>query len=74
MCYIRFGKWHEIIAQKPPTDRGLYCNTMAMIHYAKGVAHAALGEVSAAEGEQSLFRDAAKEVPKSRYLHNVPCT
>jgi tetratricopeptide (TPR) repeat protein len=44
-----------------------------MIHYAKGVAHAALGEVQAAEAEQVLFREAANRVPKSRYLHNVPC-
>jgi hypothetical protein len=44
-----------------------------MIHYAKGVAHAALGNVPAAEAEQTLFRAAAKRVPKSRYLHNVSC-
>jgi hypothetical protein len=42
-------------------------------NYAKGVAHAALGDVPAAETEQALFREAAKRVPKSRYLHNVPC-
>jgi tetratricopeptide (TPR) repeat protein len=28
---------------------------------------------AAAEAEQVLFREAAKRVPKSRYLHNVPC-
>jgi tetratricopeptide (TPR) repeat protein len=71
--FIRFGKWQEVIAQELPGDRDLYCNTTAMIHYAKGVAHAALGEVSAAEAEQMLFREAAKRVPRSRYLHNVPC-
>ena len=71
---IRFGKWREIIAQPLPADPALYCNTTAMIHYAKGIAHAALGEVAAAEAEQKLFREAAKGVPKSRNLHNVPCT
>jgi tetratricopeptide (TPR) repeat protein len=70
---IRFGKWHDIVAQELPADAHLYCNTTAMIHYAKGVAHAALGDVPAAEAEQVLFREAAKRVPKSRYLHNVPC-
>ena len=70
---IRFGKWREIIAQDLPADRYLYCNTVAMMHYAKGVAHAALGDVPAAEAEQALFREAVKRVPKSRYLHNVPC-
>jgi hypothetical protein len=70
---IRFGKWHEIIAQDLPVDRDLYCNTAAMMHYAKGVAHAALGDVPAAEAQQALFRDAVKRVSKSRCLHNVPC-
>ena len=70
---VRFGKWHEIIAQALPEDRALYCNTVAMMHYAKGVAHAALGNVPAAEAEQALFREAAKRVPESRQLHNVKC-
>jgi tetratricopeptide (TPR) repeat protein len=70
---IRFGKWREIISQDLPADRHLYCNTVAMMHYAKGVAHAALDDVPAAEAEQALFREAVKRVPKSRYLHNVPC-
>jgi len=71
---IRFGKWREIIAQELPADAALYCNTTAMMHYAKGVAHAALGEVGAAEAEQALFREAAARVPQSRNLHVVPCT
>jgi tetratricopeptide (TPR) repeat protein len=70
---IRFGKWHEVIAQALPTDRELYCNTTAMIHYAKGIAHAVLGDVPTAQSEQVLFREVAKRVPQSRYLHNVPC-
>ena len=70
---IRFGKWREIIAQDLPADRDLYCNTVAMLHYAKGVAYAALGDVPAAEAEQALFREAAKRVPKSRQIHNVLC-
>ena len=71
---IRFGRWHEIIGQDLPADHDLYCNTAAMMHYAKGVAHAALGDVAEAEAEQSLFRAAAQRVPRSRYIHNVPCT
>lgn len=70
---VRFGKWEDIIAQALPEDRDLYCNTVAMIHYAKGVAHAALGDVPAAEAEQALFRAAAARVPESRFLHNVAC-
>jgi tetratricopeptide (TPR) repeat protein len=70
---IRFGKWREIIALDLPADRDLFCNTVAMMHYGKGVAHAALGDVATAEAEQALFREAAKRVPKSRQIHNVPC-
>ena len=70
---IRFGKWREIIAQDLPADGELYCNTVAMMHYAKGVAHAALGDVSAAEIEQALFQEAAKRVPEFRQIHNVKC-
>jgi tetratricopeptide (TPR) repeat protein len=70
---VRFGKWHEIIAQELPGDRDLYRNTIAIMHYAKGVAHGALGDVPAAEAQQALFREAAQRVPKSRYIHNVSC-
>ena len=33
---VRFGKWHEIIAQELPRDRELYCSTTAMMLYAQG--------------------------------------
>ena len=35
-----------------------------MMHYAKGVAHAALSDVAEAEAEQALFREAASRVPE----------
>jgi tetratricopeptide (TPR) repeat protein len=70
---VRFGKWHEILAQTPPADRDLYCNTTAMMHYARGVALAAVGNVPAAEAEQAQFRAAATRVPETRLIHNVKC-
>ncbi len=70
---IRFGKWREIIAQDPPRDPVLHCNTHATIRYAKGVAHAALGEVAQAERERGLFLDALAAVPESRLVHNNTC-
>ncbi len=70
---VRFGKWREILAQPLPSDPDLYRNTVAMIHYAKGVAHAALGDVPAAEADQARFRQAAAHVPETRYIHNVRC-
>lgn len=71
--YIRFGKWHEIIAEPLPEDRDLYLVTTATIHYAKGVAHAALGQVAEAEAEKALFLKARARVPETRLLHNNRC-
>ena len=68
--FVRFGKWHEIIAQDLPKDRDLYCSNVAMIHYAKAVAHSALGDVSEAEAEKALFMTARTRVPNSRHVHN----
>ena len=67
---VRFGKWHDIIAQKLPEDRELYCSNVAMMHYAKAVAHSALGNVAQAEAEKELFTAAKARVPDSRLVHN----
>jgi tetratricopeptide (TPR) repeat protein len=70
---IRFGKWQDILATELPNDPALYCVTTAMLHYARGVAHAACGQVGAAESEQQLFLDALTRVPATRYLFNNTC-
>ena len=67
---IRFGKWHEIIAQELPKDKELYCSNVAMIHYAKTVAHSTLGQIDEAEREKALFLEAKTRVPESRRVHN----
>ncbi|WP_338691303.1 hypothetical protein V5279_33110 [Bradyrhizobium sp. 26S5] len=67
---VRFGKWREIIEQKLPDDRDLYCSVTAMIHYAKAVAHSALGNVAEAEAEKASFVAAKARVPESRLVHN----
>ena len=72
---VRFGKWHDIIAQKLPEDRELYCSNVAMMHYAKAVAHSALGNVARGRGREGSCSTAAKaRVPDSRLLvHTTPC-
>ncbi|VVP74055.1 hypothetical protein PS914_01557 [Pseudomonas fluorescens] len=70
---IRFGKWQDILANPLPNDQTLYCVTTAMLHYARGVAHAACGHVAAAETEQQFFLDALTRVPASRYIFNNTC-
>lgn len=70
---IRFGKWQDILATPLPNDQELYCVTTAMLHYARGVAHAASGHIAAAEAEQRLFVNALPRVPPTRYLFNNTC-
>lgn len=70
---IRFGKWRAIIAEPLPEDQVLWANLTATLHYAKGVAHAALGDVEAAETEQVKFFSARDAMPEDRRLHNVLC-
>ncbi len=67
---VRFGRWDEAIALPLPEDTTLYCSVTANVHYARGVAHAALGHVAEAEAEQVLFRAAAAQVPEGRKIHN----
>jgi len=67
---IRFGRWADIIATPLPADRELFCVTTAMTHYAKAVAHAASGNVAAADEEARHFEAAVATVPPSRYLFN----
>ena len=70
---IRFGRWRDIIAEPLPQDRDLYCYTTTSLHYAKAVAHAALGEVEESEAERAKFMETRAKVPESRYLHNNRC-
>ncbi|MGV0799914.1 tetratricopeptide repeat protein, partial [Mycolicibacterium elephantis] len=52
---VRFGRWDELIAHPLPQDLDLYCSTAATIHYGRGVAHAARGNLAEARAEQDAF-------------------
>lgn len=67
---VRFGKWQEIIDQDLPADPTLYCATTAVMLYAKGVAHSALGNVTEAEATREAFLAAKAKVAKGRRVHN----
>ncbi|GJP28267.1 hypothetical protein NJB18091_10160 [Mycobacterium marinum] len=67
---VRFGRWQELIAQPLPCDRDLYCTTTATIHYGRGVALAATGQLAQAHAERAAFVEACARVPESRYLFN----
>jgi tetratricopeptide (TPR) repeat protein len=67
---VRFGWWDELIGQPLPEDLDLYCTTAATIHYGRGVAHAAKGQLAQARAEQQGFTAAYARIPDSRYLFN----
>lgn len=67
---VRFGRWDDLIAEPLPDDTELYCSTVATIHYGRGVAHAAKGNLEQARAEQEAFADAYGRIPESRYLFN----
>ncbi|KAI5464201.1 hypothetical protein BGZ63DRAFT_147502 [Mariannaea sp. PMI_226] len=70
---IRFGRWKDIIDLELPGDQALYTMTTAILHYAKGVAFAATGQVEEAAKQRTLFQNAAERVQPSRTLFNNTC-
>ncbi len=70
---IRFGKWQEIIDTPLPSDSELYCVTTALILYAQAVAHAATGDIPAAEEHRERFEAARGRVPETRLYFNNTC-
>jgi tetratricopeptide (TPR) repeat protein len=71
---VRFGKWQQIIDTVLPDDPVLYCASVAMHHYARVIAHAALGQFTAAEAERELFHAACARIPAGRkFFNNAAC-
>ena len=69
---VRFGRWKELIALRMPADRELYCVTIAMTHYGRGIAYAATGDVSKADEERAALCEAVKRIPASRICGDFP--
>ncbi|MDU8944442.1 tetratricopeptide repeat protein [Ovoidimarina sediminis] len=67
---VRFGLWREATELELPEDPDLFCTHAANVHYARGVGHAALGEIDRAEAEEALYLEAMARVPETRLLHN----
>ena len=65
---MRFGMWHEVLAAPPYAERFPFAR--AMRHYARGVSHAALGDIAAARAEQADFVKAAAVVPAESFFGN----
>ncbi len=67
---VRFGRWQDIVDEPMMEDTELYCVSCAMFHYAKGVAYAALKNISAAEEQRRMFHDAVQRIPEERSFFN----
>ena len=63
---IRFGRFDDILELPLPHDQELYCVTTVYLHYAKGVAWAAKGDVAKALTEKEAFLQAKARVPPTR--------
>jgi len=65
---MRFGRWDEILAYPElPADVPL---SIALRHYARGVAYAAKDNVKQAKAELAAFEDAAAKVPAESIFGN----
>jgi tetratricopeptide (TPR) repeat protein len=65
---LRFGRWDEILAApEPAADLPI---ARALRRYARGVAHAAKGEVEPARAEQRAFLETRAAVPAEAFFGN----
>ncbi|KAF1993050.1 hypothetical protein P154DRAFT_528061 [Amniculicola lignicola CBS 123094] len=69
---VRFGRWKELLEMGFPEDKKLYCVTVAMIHYGRGLAFAATGDIQRATEERNLLFLAVERVPSSRISGDFP--
>ncbi|WP_163891079.1 tetratricopeptide repeat protein [Mycolicibacterium hippocampi] len=67
---VRFGRWADLIDTPVPRDQALYCTTAATVHYGRGVAYAATGQLEQARAERESFAAVYETIPESRYLFN----
>jgi len=71
---VRFGKWQNIIDETMPTDFEKYPVSIAMHHYARGVAYAFQKNFDAALCELSEFENVSRKIPESRVFFNNKAT
>ena len=67
---VRFGQWREIVEAPMPAHPELYVVTTLMHHYARGVAHAALGKFEAAEQAIENLDAGTATLPETRLYFN----
>ena len=72
MVLIRFGLWAEVLATTFKPDAALYAAHTLFLHYARGVAFGATGDVPSGREEERAFLALLKQTkPGDRRKHNV---
>ena len=70
---VRFGRWEEIIQRPLRSEEDLFSSTLAISHYARGIAFAVMGKFDEADRERELFYSfMRKEACQKCYLFNNP--
>ncbi len=69
---VRFGLWHNITEEPLPENQTLYPITTILLHYAKAIACAALGEIKMAHQNKDQFEILFAEVPDWHIVANNP--
>lgn len=64
---VRFGKWDEILALPFDEDVEFYALSVAVQHYARGIASSVLGDVEKADEELTKFRSMRAKIPPTRH-------
>lgn len=71
---VRFGRWHDILAEPMPEDPRIHVISTPMQRYARAIAYANLKEIENAEIERSLFMACLNGIPANyRFLSNFAC-
>lgn len=65
---VRFGKWQEILDETLEHDPKLFCLSNAILQYAKGIAHAVLGNIGEAVHQKTKLEEAWGLIPRERIV------
>ena len=69
---VRFGLWQEITEEAFPDNQALYPITTILLHYAKTIGYAALGDIDTAREHKIKFETLFETVPDWHIVANNP--
>lgn len=68
--YVRFGMWDDVLALPDAANNLPF--SQAMLHYGRGLAHAAQGDIAQAEAELAKLKTVAKSEPVQSLNMRMP--